>query len=446
LVNVHCQHLSVEEAAMARKTQRSNSRMAEKTIVNAKTWKAASVVWTVLLLMLFVAASALAQTYEVVHNFTGGADGEQPLAGLSIDAAGNLYGTTHNGATSPNCFACGVVFRVSPKGSGWVFSTLHNFQGGSNDGANPSAKVIFGPDGNLYGSTNYGGSFSLGTVFRLQRPARACVSANCPWNVSVLYSFYNTFGANDIVFDQAGNIYGTTSQGGINFRGTVYELTPSNGSWTATILTQFGNNLGSPYSGVVVDQAGNVYGTADVPQYGIAYELTASGHQLQVLHQFDYQKDGSAPDSDLISDSAGNLYGLALGGGPNGGGTVFELSPSSGGWTFNVLVGLHGGQCNGTFLGSSNLTMDAAGNLYGTTYCSGAYGWGSVFKLTPSSHGWSYTSLHDFCADGYPCSDGCLPSSNVVMDTKGNLFGTASGCGAYSRGEYGSGVIWEITP
>ena len=174
--------------------------------------------------------------------------------------------------------------------------------------------------------------------------------------------------------DQAGNIYGTTSQGGINYRGTVYELTPSNGSWTATILTQFGNNLGSPYSGVVVDQAGNIYGTADVPRAGIVYELTAAGDQLQVLHQFpENGQEGSSPDSDLIADNAGNLYGAANGGGSNGAGTVFELSPSPAGWTFNTIYSLPaGGECNGTFVGSSNLTMDAAGNLYGTTYCSGA--------------------------------------------------------------------------
>jgi len=418
-----------------------------RTNVNVKMWKAASVLGSLVLLVLFVTVSAQTQTYEVIHNFTGGADGEMPLAGLSIDAAGNLYGTTHSGATSPNCFACGVVFRVSPKGSGWIFSTLHTFQGGGDDGASPSAKVIFGPDGNLYGSTNYGGSFSLGTVFRLQRPARACVSTNCPWNLTVLYSFYNTYGANDIVFDQAGNIYGTTSQGGINDRGTVYELTPSSGSWTATILNQFGNNLGSPYSGVVVDQAGNIYGAADVPRAGIVYELTSPADQLQVLHQLpENGQEGSLPASDLITDGAGNLYGATSGGGSNGGGTVFKLSPSPSGWTFNTIYNLPGGVCNGTFLGSSNLSLDAAGSLYGTTYCYGAYGWGSVFKLTPSSNSWTYTSLYDFCADGYPCSDGCLPSSNVVFDSKGNLYGTASGCGAHSHGEYGSGVVWEITP
>src|SRR5271157_4784768 len=164
--------------------------------------------------------SAQAQTYTVIHNFTGGADGAYPVAGLTMDRAGNLYGTTSGGGASGN----GTVFRLSYKGSGWVLNPLYRFAAG-NDGLDPRTRVVIGPDGSLYGTTsagggtacNFGYGLGCGTVFNLKPSAKACTSALCSWTEIVLYRFSGTDGAlplGDVVFDQAGNLYGTTAFGG----------------------------------------------------------------------------------------------------------------------------------------------------------------------------------------------------------------------------------------
>ncbi len=399
--------------------------------------------------LIVLATPAQAQTYSMLHSFTHGADGAFPIAGLTMDAAGNLYGTAYYGGSAPNCFYCGTVFKLAPKGSGWIFTTLYSFNG--QDGALPGARVIFGPGGSLYGTTVYGGTGHCpGTVFSLRPQARACQTASCPWAETVLYNFcsnnpYDGWDANDIAFDPAGNLYGTTSQGGPTGHGVVYELTPSNGSWTETVIYGVPNGSGVPYSGVILDQTGNLYGTGYIGDSGTVYELTTPGWGYQLLHQFSIG-DGFDPFGGLIFDKSGNLYGGTLCGGSSGEGTVYEMSPSNGAWTLTTLYNFTTGDpnyCGGPY---ASLVMDAAGNLYGTTHSGGAYKYGSVFKLTPSNGGWTYTSLHDFCAGGPPCSDGAYPFSNVVFDSKGNLYGTASQGGAYGSGEYEGGVVWKITP
>jgi uncharacterized repeat protein (TIGR03803 family) len=378
--------------------------------------------------------TAQAQTYQVIRNFGEIlSDGTHPMAGLAMDAAGNLYGTTS-----------GSVFNLSPRGENWVFTVLHLFKGGSDDGQFAQAPVVFGPDGALYGTTVYGGLFGYGIVYSLRPPATACSTVLCPWKLSVLYNFnlytgWYPLGA--LYFDAAGNIYGTANQGGGGNYGVLYELSPSNGSWTFTTLLTFAKDgtKGRPAAGVIPDAEGNLYSTAT----SNAYEYTTAG-QFQDLHDFT-GNDGVNAFQQPIFDNAGNLYGTTNYGGPGGNGTVWELSPGAGGWTLTTLHS-YSGSCNGQFIGSASMSTDGKGNLYGTDYCGGAYGWGAVFKLTPSDGSWTYTSLHDFCAGGYPCSDGCLPQSNVVFDRAGNLYGTASGCGENSDGEYGPGVVWEITP
>src|SRR5208282_1963817 len=157
--------------------------------------------------------------------------------GLAIDAAENLYGTTN-----ADLFGYGgTVFKLAPKGQGWLFTTLHRFSGSSDDGYLPQAPVIFGPDGGLYGVSTGGGTYGVGVVYNLKPQARACQTALCPWTVNVLYSFntsegFDALGA--LLFDPAGNIYGAASQGGDNY-GVLYKLSPSNGSWTFTPLHTF---------------------------------------------------------------------------------------------------------------------------------------------------------------------------------------------------------------
>ena len=397
---------------------------------------AAALAWAMLLALTIVATpGAQAQTYNVIHTFTGGGDGANPFAGVTIDAAGNLYGTTAFGGSAGN----GSVFKLTHSQSGWVLASLYIFAGG-NDGAAPWGRVALARDGSLYGTTHYGGdSYGCGTVFHLTPSPTAPKSVLAPWNEIVLYRFtFPSAGCNpqgDLTFDQSGSIYGTTLE-------SVYELTPTGGGWTETTLYQV---VGLYYfhGGVVFDKSGNLYGVENpygntsVPEVGSVYQLSPSGSGWtgQTLYAFTGGSDGADPYGGLILDPSGNLYGTTQLGGSGGGGTAFELTPANGGWTLNTLYGgFSPGCCGGPY---DKLVMDAAGNLYGTTASGGAYGGGNVFKLTHGIGGWTYTSLYDFTGG----SDGANPISTLVFDANGNLYGTA----AYG-GAYGNGVVFEITP
>ena len=398
----------------------------------------------VLALLVVPAQIAQAQTYRVLYNFTGGQDGAFPES-LAMGRAGNLYGTASAGGSSGH----GTVFKFST-GS---LTSLYSFaDSGYGDYPYPMHQIMVGRDGTLYGTAKYGGG--SGTVFNLRPLATACKTALCPWTQTVLYRFTGgTDGANPTgvpVFDGAGNIYGTTLYGGSGpcdyppyGCGVVYKLTPSSGTWTESVLYSFNGSDGYyPSSGMIFDAAGDLYGTTmGGGDFGAGTVFTlapsGSGWAYSAIHSFDYQKDeGYFPFGNLISDHAGNLYG-STGSGLSGGGTIFQLSPSDNGWIFSVLYSFTE---TSPSLDYVSLTMDSAGNLYGTTYLVGAYGNGSVFKLSPGIGGWTYRSLHDFCSDGQTCSDGALPLG-LVLDEAGNLYGTALVGGAQSLG-----VIWEITP
>ena len=406
---------------------------------------------TLLVLFALVASqSAQAQTFTVIHRFLG-EDGASPFAGLTMDGSGRLYGTTVGGGASGH----GTVFRLRRSGSSWVLAPLYSFAGG-NDGADPQSRVVFGPDGSLYGTTVQGGSSGCGgegcgTVFGLRPPSTACKAALCPWTETILHAFSGVSDGGqplgDLIFDDAGNPYGTTPIGGGYGAGNVYQLTPSGGGWTENNLygfLRFGT-LQLPFAGVTRDKAGNLYGTAVGGDYGGVFALTPSGsswvyNQVYVLQG---GVEGGVPRAGLIVDEAGNLYSATASYGAGGGGTVFELMPSNDGWGFSVLYSFVGVCCNevGPW---ATLVMDAAGNLYGTTFGDGAYGLGSVFELSPGPSGWTYTSLHDFTGG----NDGANPVSNVIFDASGNLYGTAStGAQKYNcPNGNGCGVVWEITP
>jgi uncharacterized repeat protein (TIGR03803 family) len=383
--------------------------------------------------------SACSQTFQVLHTFSGG-DGQLPYAGLTMDAAGRLYGNTCGNYTSTH----GTVFKLTPSGSSWVLTTLYTFSGGS-DGACPQSRVIFGPEGRLYGTTTAGGDKCqiCGTVFSLRPPLTVCKTALCPWTETILYAFSGYDGVEpmgDLNFDGAGNLYGTAYEGGMGGRGNVYELTPTGGGWTENVIFDFPEYgaLGNPSAGVMFDKAGNLYGTAE-SDYGGVFELTPSGggwlySEIYTLHG---GIEGSNPRAGVIFDNAGNIYSATTRYGVGGGGTIFGLTPSDIGWVFSGLY---------SFVGTSgplgNLFMDAAGNFYGTTFADGAYGLGSVFKLSPGPSGWTYTSLHDFTGG----DDGANPVSNVLFDAAGNLYGTASAGGNKGPCFNGCGVVWEIMP
>jgi uncharacterized repeat protein (TIGR03803 family) len=395
--------------------------------------------------ILFVTGTwAAAQVQEeVLHNFNNdGTDGVSPWAGLIFDAAGNLYGTARIGGA----YTQGMVFELIPAAGGtWTEKVLHNFDG--TDGGNPTAGLILDTAGNLYGTTVVGGTYGHGTVFELS-PA-----AGGTWTEQVLYSF-NSNGTDGVlpaaglIFDAAGNLYGTTSAGGSYSGGTVFELTPAaGGTWTEKVLYSFGNDAdgATPYAGLIFDAAGNLYGTTfyggGTYALGTVFELTpaAGGTWTEkVLHSFTGNgTDGANLSAGLIFDAAGNLYGTTTDGGTIGGGTAFELTPAAGGtWTESMLHNFGNGTDASMPRGA--LIFDAAGNLYGASSGGGAQNAGTVFELTPAGGGtWTEQVLHNFGSG----TDGANPYAGMIFDAAGNLFGTTK-----QGGTSNDGTVFEVTP
>ncbi|MGC2112003.1 MAG: choice-of-anchor tandem repeat GloVer-containing protein [Candidatus Korobacteraceae bacterium] len=383
--------------------------------------------------MAFVLTEAAqAQTFNVIYSFDHGTVGIIPFAGVTLDARGNVYGT--NNASG---MGYGAVYKLTNRNGSWIASPLYDFQGGM-DGAFPASRVIFGPDGALYGTTSEGGgsgcsNHGCGTVFRLAPSPTVCRATLCPWIETVLYRFSGgadgaipEFG--DIIFDSAGAIYGTTSGSNSNF-GSVYKLTNSGGVWTETTLWAFTGGADGffPNGGVVFDRSGNLYGTMNT---GV-FELSPSGGGWteSVIHTFQYQVEGLSSESNMIFDNAGNLYSSTFTQGPSQDGTVFEMTPSSGSWNLQVIHPV------GHTIGSS-LNFDAAGNLYGVTITDQS-GNGEAFKMSFVDGSWTYSSLHEFTGG----NQGTVPYGGMAVDANGNLWGTASGGGAYNLG-----LVYEITP
>jgi uncharacterized repeat protein (TIGR03803 family) len=389
----------------------------------------------VFMLTVVTANTAQAQTLQPIYTFTGGTDGASPYAGLTT-RGGRLYGTTHSGNQGTNW---GNVFELQKRGSNWLFLPLGLFDGAL------EARVAFGPDGLLYStSPNNLSGYRHGYVFNMRPPPNACTTALCPWSATVIYGFSGGSDGStplygDLIFDQRGNIYGTASSGGSG-NGVVYEMMRSGSGWTEMPLYAFsGPDGANPLSDVIFDNAGNLYGTTSAGGafgHGTVFELSpvGTGWTEKVLYSFQGGSDGSAPITGLIFDQSGNLYGPTLNGGAGGGGTIFQLSPSGGSWTFNLLYSFTGGTNCGP---RGTLSMDGAGNIYGTTACDGTNSYGNIFELTPSGGGWTYNSLYDFTGG----SDGRFPYSNVIFDSAGNLYGTTS-----KGGSQNSGVVWEFTP
>ena|SRR5579862_1041352 len=399
--------------------------------------------FAVVLSLVLATGVAQAQSFTVLHEFTGGNDGAQPYAGLTLDRSGNLYGTTHSGNSGTNW---GNIYTLRREGTGWIFQPLHLFDGSLLSG------ITIGPDGTLFGtSPNNLAGYYWGYIYRLTPPiSPVCFLTFCTWGGNIIYHFSGgADGASprygDVIFDHAGNMYGTTAQGGNgtggNGNGVVYEMTGSGNNWNeAAIYTFQGAPDGSlPYSGVVFDTAGNLYGTTTQggnTGNGTVYKLTnsGSGWTEQILYNFQGGSDGATPTGGLIFDHAGNIYGTTNTGGSGGGGTVYELTPSGGGYNFNLLYSFSGTANCGPW---GALALDGNGNLYGTTICDGAHSDGNVFKLTNTGSGFTYSSLYDFTGG----ADGRFPYCGVALDSAGNLYGTA-----FKGGNYNLGTAWEMTP
>jgi uncharacterized repeat protein (TIGR03803 family) len=365
----------------------------------------------------------------VLYNFCSQpncSDGGDPQSSLTFDSAGNLYGTTYGGGA----FGAGTVFELSPNGNGgWNETVLYSFTGGA-DGANPTySYVMFDSVGNLYGTAANGGVNGYGVAFELS-------PASASWTETVLYSFANDGdGANPmngLIFDPAGNLYGTNSAG-------VFELSPSGGSWTEQVIYGASNTNG------LTMHAGNIFGIITNQQ--IVFELSPNGNggwNPTAIFTFDFE-DGWFPVGIPVLDQAGNLYGATSAGGTgNHGegnfGTVYRVRPIRTGkkkvvWSERVIHNfwdIRSGESP-----SAGVVLDAAGNVYCTTLWGGKHEVGTVFELAAVGKGgykfkilWSFNQL-----------DGWLPEASLILDSAGNLYGTT-----VAGGSSGYGVVFEVTP
>jgi uncharacterized repeat protein (TIGR03803 family) len=420
---------------------------------------------TAIAIVGFLTASApafVASEEKVLYSFKDdGADGAGPHASLIFDADGNLYGTTVFGGTPRSgCKnqGCGTVFQLTPATKGrWTEKVLHSFQDNGVDGLEPVANLIFDASGNLYGTAPAGGAHGVGTVFELT------LGAGGMWSETVLHSFagYPTDGEYPyagLIFDAAGNLYGTTYEGSVG-AGTVFELMPSADTWTESVLYTFGKNGthdgGLPYAGLIFDGTGNLYSTLSIAgdrggkAVGLVFQLApgGGGWTERMLYGCDIKgcaDQGGDARGSVIFDSAGNIYSTTSVGGAYvkhcggvGCGTVFQLThKSNGNWTEKVIHSFGNGK-DGE-LPYAGLVSDAAGNLYGTTESGGAYGGGTVFRLTRGSNGtWTEKVLHSFGKG----KDGANPYAGLIFDGAGNLYGTTSQGGADN-----SGTVFEIRP
>lgn len=395
---------------------------------------------TILALISATAVCASASAKVVGSYIFNGTNGSEPLGGVILDSAGNIYGTTVNGGA----LGYGMVYEVIPNKSGsWTEKTLYSFKGYT-DGSNPSASLIFDSAGNLYGTTTGqgGGNYGYGTVFKL-------TPGSGSWTETVLWSFT---GGNDggdpragVIFDSNGNLYGTTWLGGTSDAGTVFELSPGQGAWTESVLHNFkySGPIGySPFGSLVFDQKGNLYGTnskGGASNAGTVFELTPGGAGAwgsAVLHNFKNNgQDGVGPMGALIFDGKGNLYGTTVHGGAGNGGVVFELIANSNGkWSESVLHSFAGGTDG--YDPQAGLVFDKSGNLYGTTVYGGGNNYGAVFELSPSGSGWSESVLY-----GFKKTSGHTPESALILDSSGNLYGTN-----ILGGGFNAGTLFEMVP
>jgi len=337
---------------------------------------------------------------SILHSFSGGSDGSAPYGGVIFDAVGNLYGTSASGGVDCATYGydCGQVYELKHTAGGWTKEIVHSFNSGGKDGYTPYAGLVFDSSGNLYGTTYFGGAYNGGIVFELSPKIGG------GWQERILHTFDNngTDGANlraSLVLDASGNVYGVTDWGGTYDAGIVFELIhQASGAWTEKIVHTFGKGADGihPEGSLILDHAGNVYGTTTqggTHKCGIVFELspeTGGSWKETTLHTFNYttNTDGDRPNGGLTSDAAGNLYATTVDGGvydfSNGGyGTVFELSPASGDtWRESLLHSFNSNGVDGNFPGG-NLILDSAGNLYGTTGLGGDVNAGTVFEVTP---------------------------------------------------------------
>ncbi|MGA2695265.1 MAG: choice-of-anchor tandem repeat GloVer-containing protein [Terriglobales bacterium] len=416
------------------------------------------------LITLLAAASGLAfsQQYKVLYNFVlSSSDAAVPYSGLVFDSSGNLYGTTLNGGSTG--LNAGTVYELSPNASGgWTETVLYNFCPAGPpclDGDQPQSTLVMDQAGNLYGTTQAGGmgnDGSGGVAFELSPPSQQ----GNPWTETVLYNFCSDLKNNEcldglqpfagLIFDRVGNLYGTTFEGGRHNLGTVFELSPGSSGWTETVLYNFcSSRLGSrcfdgagPYSSLIFDKAGNLYGTTvaggNQSGYaaGVLFELSpgSKGWTENLLAEFT-RPGGFDAVNPPVFDSEGNIYSsLSLGGGEDAG-ALFQWNHATGALReagFDFTDGQHPNvpfvdQLGRGFFGT---TSNGGNNVNGYTE-------GVIYQASPKGR---LNTIYKFCSQTN-CTDGNTPYGNLVEDPQGNFYGTASAGGLYD-----GGVVFEITP
>ena len=324
--------------------------------------------------------------HTVLYSFTGGADGGEPYKGVTLDANGNLYGTAVTGGSGSCEGGCGVTYKLTKVGDSWTQTVIHAFTGGD-DGSGPGSRVTVDNRGDVYGMTPTGGANGLGTIYRLHP------KPNDTWTLRVIHAFTGgsdgSSGSAGQMIIRNGHLYGAATTGGSGY-GTVFELKPTSaGEWSFKTLYAFqGQPDGSfPYGALLFDAAGNIYGTTyygGSDGIGSIYKLTRSGGGSwteEILYSFRTGQDGNSSISNLVFDSTGSLFGTTSEGGL-GSGTIFELSPGPNGTWRESLPHSFAGSPDGAFPYAG--MVSAGGDVfYGATVHGGVDGEGTVYKFTP---------------------------------------------------------------
>jgi uncharacterized repeat protein (TIGR03803 family) len=386
----------------------------------------------VLSALLLTAQPAQGQTEIVLYDFTGGSDGGDPGYTVTADGAGNFYGTTYGGGLGQGFSGHGTVFELSPNGfGGWNETVLYTFTGGADGGQPAYSGLIFDKSGNLYGTACCGGANGHGVVFELSPVGNS-------WTETVLYSFTDgmdgasPFGS--LVMDTAGNLYGTTLEGGVGKHGIVFELSPSGSGWTEQVISAVSPTY---FGGLTLDVPGNIFGgAARGAKVGELRPNGRGGWNPTLIHTFTgTPNDGSDAQGTVVFDRAGNLYGTTSVGGTENYGTVYKLSPEKNGkWTEKILYSFNGGTDGRT--PAAGVVLDAAGNIYGVTEGGGQYGLGTVFALAAPVDSGSYKEKILWSFNG---TDGQEPYYPMILDG-GKLYGTVPFGGAS-----GWGAVFEVT-
>jgi len=377
---------------------------------------------------------ARAQTETLIYQFKATPDGANPKAGLVLKGK-TLYGTTwEGGAYGSGDTGFGTVFKLTTSGKETV---LYNFAGPWNDAAQPMGSVVLDTAGNIYGTSLNGGvNYNAGTVWMVTKKGQESVLHTfLGTNDDGMYPYYVT-----PVLDKAGNIYGTTAYGGHYGNGVVFKLGPGGAYTTLHSFSSTNGDGYNPVTGVTIDAKGNIYGVAAAGGaygYGVLFEITAAG-TYSVLYNFQGGNDGIMPYSPPVL-KGGSLYGTTEAGGAHNCGAIYKFTPAKGKKTAKETI-LHSfaNQPEGVEPWTGALVFDKQGNIYGTTLGGGTYASGMVYKLSPDG---TLTVLYSF--DQTP--DGSSPFAGVVLDTAGNLYTTAA-FGGNLQGEYGAGTVIKITP